>query len=165
MAQPGFANLRSNQSSGTGLVSEDVGGRMLTVLSMIAAAQNPDGSAIIPVAGIPIHASSGVVSAATATATLGAAAGLTTYITGFACTGTGATAISNVTLTITGTGVTLSYVIVVPAIGTITTGVELIVTFPQPIPASGTNTTLVVSVPSFGIGNTGASVNAYGFQA
>ena len=117
---------------------------------------------VIPLSGIT--ASSGNVAAATATATLSAAAGLTTYITGFSITGAGATAAGVIVATVTGClGGTMSYIIAVPA-GAAVGITPLILDFPVPIPASAVNTAIVVSVPSFGAGNTNACVNARGFQ-
>lgn len=116
-------------------------------------------------ASTPIGASSGNVAAATATATLAAAATKTTYITGFEITGGGATAASVVTATVTGLlGGAQSYSIAVPA-GAALGITPLIVNFPTPFPASAVNTAIVVSVPSLGAGNTNAVANARGFQA
>jgi len=108
-------------------------------------------------------AASGVVSAATATATLATGATVTTNITGFSITGGGATSGSLVTCTVAGviTG-TLSYVIAVPTGATL--GIPVLArTFNPPIPASAVNTAIVVSCPTFGSGNTAASINAEGF--
>lgn len=111
-----------------------------------------------------ISASSGNVAAATATATLPAVTGKTTYITGFSFTGLGATAASTVNLTTTGlTGTNQTYNINVPA-GVTTTIPTLVVYFDPAIPASGVNTAITVTVPSLGAGNTNAAVNAWGYQ-
>jgi hypothetical protein len=96
-------------------------------------------------------------------ASLAAAAGKTTYITGFQISGAGATAASAITVTVTGIATTMNYTVVVPA-GVTTAITTLNVTFPQPIPASATNTAIVVNVPSFGSGNTNATVSVQGFQ-
>jgi hypothetical protein len=116
-------------------------------------------------ASTPINATSGNVAAASAVATLAAAAGKTTYITGFDITGGGATAASVVTATVTGLlGGTQSYTIAVPAGATL--GITpLFVSFPTPYPASAVNTAIVVTVPSLGAGNTNTVANARGFQA
>ena len=98
------------------------------------------------------------------TATLAAAAGVTTYITGFAVTGAGATGASIIEVTITGLATTLRYKIVVPA-GATTTVQPLVVQFTRPVPASAANTAVVVNVPSFGAGNTASAVAATGFRA
>ena len=96
--------------------------------------------------------------------TLPAAAGKTTYMTGFSVTGGGATAASNIAVTITGTvSNQLNYVIVVPA-GATTSITPLIVTFNPPVPASAPNTGIVLTVPSFGAGNTAAAAEIHGFQ-
>lgn len=110
----------------------------------------------------PVTASS--TGAATAlTATLPGVATKTTYITGFAITGGGATAASDIQITITGTiSGTLNYTMSV-VVGATAGTPSLIVSFSVPIPASAVNTSIVVNVPSFGAGNTNASVAAYGF--
>lgn len=119
----------------------------------------------VALAGTPVSGSSGNVAAAAATATLAAAAGKTTYMTGFDITGAGATAASVVTATVTGLlGGTQSYTIAVPAGATL--GIApVFVAFSQPFPASAVNTAIVVTVPSLGAGNTNAVANARGFQA
>ena len=112
--------------------------------------------------GTPLAASS--TGGATAlTATLGAASGKMTYITGFAVTGAGATAASVILVTVTGTTATLNYYMVIPA-GAVASGASLSITFPIPVPASAVNTAVVVNVPSFGSGNTSAAVAAVGFR-
>ena len=98
------------------------------------------------------------------TATLAAATGKTTYITGFEVTGGGATAASVVLVTVTGTITgTLNYYLAIPAGAAVGT-VPLIVAFARPIPGSAVNTAVVVNVPSFGAGNTQAAVAAHGYQ-
>lgn len=117
-----------------------------------------------PAGATPVSGASGNVAAAAATATLAAAAGKTTYITGFEVTGAGATAASVVLVTVTGTtGGTLTYVLAVPA-GVAVGVTPLIVMFPSPIPASAANTAIAVNVPSLGAGNTNAAAVAHGFQ-
>jgi hypothetical protein len=98
-------------------------------------------------------------------ATLGTAAGKTTYITGFQVTGGGATVGSIITVTVTNVvSGPMSYKLAIPTGATI--GVTpLIITFPQPLQATTTNTAIAVSVPSFGAGNTDAAVAAQGFYA
>lgn len=112
----------------------------------------------------PETASSGNVANANAVATLAAAVGKTTYISGCAITSTGATigAVVNVTIVgvITGT-MTLNYA--APA-GVSAMGTPLILNFNPPIPASATNTTIVVTLPALGAGNTNAAVTAWGYQ-
>lgn len=111
-----------------------------------------------------LTASSGNVANASAAATLAAAAGETTYITGFEITASGATAAAVVTVTVTGTiGGTLSYTFVAPA-GATAQATPLVVEFPRPIPASAANTAIVVTLPALGAGNTNATVVAHGFR-
>ena len=117
-----------------------------------------------PAGATALTASSGNVAAATAVATLAAAAGKTTYITGFAITGSGATAGLPVSVTVTGiiTG-TLTYTYAATA-GAAVANTPLIVNFPVPIPGNAINTAIVVSCPTLGAGNTNNSAVAYGFQ-
>jgi hypothetical protein len=108
--------------------------------------------------------SSSAVAAGGNSNTLAGAAGKTTYCTGFSVTGGGATAASNIAVTISQTSSNnLNYVIVVPA-GATTSITPLIVSFNPPIPASGVNTGIVLTVPSFGAGNTAAAAEIHGFQ-
>lgn len=112
----------------------------------------------------PITAASGNVAAATATATLAATSGKTTYITGFEVTGSGATAAAVVSVTVTNTITgTLTYTYAAVA-GATAINTPLVVEFPYPIPANAANTTIVVSCPSLGTGNTNNAVVAHGFQ-
>lgn len=111
-----------------------------------------------------LTASSGNVANGSAAATLGAASGKTTYITGFQITASGATGAAVVTVTVTGTlGGTMSYTFVAPA-GATAQATPLVVTFPHPVPASATNTAVVVTLPALGSGNTNATVSAQGFR-
>lgn len=111
----------------------------------------------------PITASSGNVANAPAVATLAGAAAKTTYINGFQCTASGATAGLAVNVTVAGcvTG-TMTYAFVFPA--GVVSATPLLVTFPEPIPASTVNTAIVVTLPASGAGGTNASVSAQGFQ-
>jgi len=99
--------------------------------------------------------------AAAITATLAAAAGTRTRISGFSVTGSGATGASRVVVTVTGLTDTLSFVMTIPA-GVTLAVVELKCHFDPPLPASADNTAIVVNVPSFGAGNTNAAVAAWG---
>lgn len=121
-------------------------------------------SAGAPVIGTPIQNSSGNVAAASAVATLAAAAGKTTYITGFDVTGGGAVAALLAQLTVSGLlGGTATYILGVLA-GVALANPPLSVRFNPPLPASALNTPIVVTVPSLGTGNTNSCVVAYGFQ-
>lgn len=117
-----------------------------------------------------IHCDAGVApvdvgttaAAATMTGTLPAVAGATNAITGFEVTGLGATGASGITVTVTGVvGGPLEYALAIPAGATV--GVTpLIVQFPVPIAATGPNVAIVVTVPSFGAGNTSAALTVHG---
>jgi hypothetical protein len=103
--------------------------------------------------------------AAALTATLAAAAGKTTFIQGFTVTGLGATAGVVIPVTVTGLlGGTQTFYVAVPTGPTVAAS-SLVVTFPTPLAGSALNTAVVVNVPSFGLGNTAAGVNAWGYQA
>lgn len=118
-----------------------------------------------PPSANPLTADSGNVANAVATATLAASSsGLTTYITGFEITASGATAASVVTATVTGviTG-TMHYTFVAVA-GATTACQPLLVQFSDPIPANAANTAIAVALPALGSGNTNATVVAHGFQ-
>lgn len=109
-------------------------------------------------------AQSSANAAGTNNVSLGGAAGLTTYVTGFQITGGGATAASVITITLTGVVTqTQNYQLVIPA-GATTSITPLIVTFPTPVPASATNTSITLNVPSFGAGNTNAAAAIQGFR-
>jgi hypothetical protein len=127
---------------------------------------NPSGvSQPYPPGGVQINASSGVVAAGTATATLAASATKNTYITGFQVTALGATAAANVDCTVSGlTGpTTFHYNFSFPA-GATVPATPLIVSFPNPLISNAVNTAIVTSCPSGGAGNTYTSVVAQGFQ-
>lgn len=111
----------------------------------------------------PVIARSGNVAAAAANSTLPAVVGKTNYLSGFQVVGAGATAASVILVTIVGIlGGTLTYPLVIPA-GVTTSIVPLSVNFYPAIPASAANTAIVVTVPSFGAGNTNAASVATGF--
>jgi hypothetical protein len=110
-----------------------------------------------------ITATSGNEANTVATATLAAASGKTTYITGFEITASGATSGLAVTATVSDGTWTLNYAFVFPA-GVLLQATPLVVEFPEPIPASAADTTIAVSLPASGTGGTHAAVNAHGFQ-
>ncbi len=117
-----------------------------------------------PAGATPITAASGNVANAAAVATLAAAAGKTTYITGFTCTGSGATAGLPVSVTVVGTiSGTLTYTVAAAA-GALVENTPLDVQYSIPIPGSATNTAIVVTMPALGAGNTNATVVAHGYQ-
>lgn len=95
-----------------------------------------------------------------------AVAGKTNYLAGFDVNGSGATGASVILVTITGLlGGTIVYAL--PVVAGVAAPVNpnggLSIRFPYPIPASAVNTAITVSCPTFGSGNTAASVNMYGF--
>lgn len=111
-----------------------------------------------------ITASSGNVAAAIATATLPAVAGKTTYISGLAITGAGATAASVVSPTVTGlAGGTMTFTLPVVAGATLGNN-PIIIDFDPDMPSSAVNTAIVLTCPSLGAGNTNSTVSLWGYQ-
>jgi hypothetical protein len=99
-------------------------------------------------------------------AALPAVAGKTNYLEGFDITGGGATAASVIEVSVTGlNGGTIKFELPILAgvTGPMNAQGGFSVRFPEPLPASGTNTAITVTCPSFGAGNTNASVVAYGY--
>ena len=97
------------------------------------------------------------------TLTIPAVAGYWGYVTGFTITGLGATAASGVTATLSGVGaVAFSFVVAVPAGATV--GVTpLTVLFTDALQSTAPNTAIVLTVPSFGAGNTSAAATLTGY--
>lgn len=96
-------------------------------------------------------------------ATLPAAVGKTTYLTGVDVTYGGATTSGLGGLGIVGLlGGSVAYIIAVPAGATL--GGQLSLRFPTPIPASAANTAITATLAALGAGNAAAMVAAYGFQ-
>lgn len=101
--------------------------------------------------------------AAAIAGTLPAVVGKTNYLTGIIITGGGATAASAVVATVTGViGAPLNISILVPA-GVGLAIAPLAIAFDSPLEGAAPNTAIVVSVPSLGAGNLGASVIATGY--
>lgn len=103
--------------------------------------------------------------AAQITPTIAAVAGKTGYLSGFSVDGLGATAATVVEVTITGlVGGTRRYKVSVPA-GVTTAISRLAVEFARPIPTTAVNTAIVLTVPTFGAGNTSVVGEVHGFTA
>jgi hypothetical protein len=99
-------------------------------------------------------------------ATITSSTGRMAYIEGFDVTGGGATAAALVEITTTGLSNNLKFEVPVAAGVTapmIANVPVYSVRFPTPIPASAANTNIVVTLPSFGAGNTNAAITVYGF--
>lgn len=109
-------------------------------------------------------ASSGNVAAATATATIPAVAGKTTYLSGIIITGAGATAASVVNPTITGlAGGTMT--LTLPVVAGATLGnAPIFIDFDPDMPSSAVNTAITLTCPSLGAGNTNNTVTIWGYQ-
>jgi|SRR5579884_1020514 hypothetical protein len=116
-----------------------------------------------PAGATPLVASSGNQAAATAAATLAAASGKYTYITGFEIVGTGATAASVVNATVSDGTWTETFPVGVVA-GVNAQNSPLVVEFNPPLRSSAVNTAITVTCPSLGSGNTNNCVNAHGYQ-
>ncbi len=159
--------VNANIVAGTAAIGSvkllDTGGSNVGAISAAGALLTAP-SLFYPAAATALTADSGNQANASAAATLAGVSAKTTYITGFACTASGATAASVVTVTVAGviTG-TLHYTFVAPA-GVTAQATPLVVQFPYPIPASAVNTAIVVTLPALGSGNTNATTAAYGFQ-
>jgi hypothetical protein len=133
---------------------------------LVASVTFPSGLGITsdyPVGATPINATSGVKANATATATLPGTGGVTTYITGFDVTGSGATVGLPVTVTASNLQAALSWIYTATA-GALLANTPLSIRFDPPLPATGQNTAIVVSCPALGLGNLNNVVNAYGYQ-
>lgn len=111
-----------------------------------------------------LNASSGSVAASAAVATLAASALKLNSLSGIHVSGGGATGATTVLATITGlVGGTMTVVIPVAA-GANVAITPVNIQFNPPIPASAINTPIVLTVPSFGVGNLNAAANAWGTQ-
>jgi hypothetical protein len=97
------------------------------------------------------------------TVTVPALAGKTIYVTGIEVTGSGATAASNVAITLASSATTqANWTFVVPA-GATLQATPLVIEFQDPIVGLAPGNTAVLTVGTFGSGNTGASVTIHGF--
>ncbi len=111
--------------------------------------------------GDPVGASANVAAGAM-TLTLASQANRRTKIKGIVIDGLGATGASVIEVTVTGLiGGTMRFKVTVPA-GATTAIARAVVTFGDGAPASADGTDIVVSVPSFGAGNTSATGYAWG---
>src|SRR5262249_50052178 len=119
-----------------------------------------------PADGIQLSATSGVVSNASAVATLAGAVGRLTYISGFQIWALGATGASVASPTVAGIvgGTIVTFFSVVAGVALPCQPFPLDFKFPMPVPANGLNTAIVVTCPALGAGNTTTIVNAQGFQ-
>lgn len=161
-----FSNLTTADGKYS-FIQVDQFGRVYTFLSGTAGNLSNTGGLFhnpYPNGATPITASSGNVANATASATLPGASSVTTYITGFQVTGSGATVGLPVIVTVTNlVSGTNSYIYSAVA-GVLLENQALIVKFDPPVPANAANTSIVVSCPALGTGNTNNVVNAQGYQ-
>lgn len=101
--------------------------------------------------------------AAAQTITVAALAGKSIYVTGFEITGTGATGASNIVITLAFGGTTVANYNMEIVAGATTNQPVLFVEFTQPIVSPTVGTNCVLTVPSFGAGNTQASAVIHGY--
>lgn len=132
-----------------------------------AAAQNP-GAPFIPGSNISqltgITASSGNIAAGVATATIAALTGRTAYLCGFSITSSGSTTGAIVSPTVTGlSGGTMTFTYATIGTGAALGNTPLNHSMTPCQPATGQNVAIAVSLPSLGLGNTNATVNAWGY--
>lgn len=121
------------------------------------------GAAAFPAGAVPV-ASQAAGANSSAAATLAAAVGKRTYVTGIQVTAGGATANILAGAVLSGVlGGSIGYVVSVPAgVGLDTR--PIIVSFSPPLPASADNTAIVLTLGALGAGNTSSSVAIQGFQ-
>jgi hypothetical protein len=111
----------------------------------------------------PITVSANSLVAGATTVTIPAIAGRTAYVTGFQVTGGGATGASVITITLAGViGGTITYFLAIPA-GAAVGVTPLEVVFTPPLAASGPGVAIVLTVPTFGAGNTNAATSIQGY--
>lgn len=153
MSQNFAAATAKLAAGGVGYPSLDANGNLL-----VAQAENPSSAT-------PVAATSGPVAAAVAVAAIPAVAGKTSYVSGLAITGSGATAASVVYATLSGLigPVTFDYIVPVPA-GVSAAIAPITVYFNPPLPASAVDQAITLTLPSLGSGNTDAAVNIWGFH-
>jgi hypothetical protein len=114
-------------------------------------------SSSLPGAAVAVEASANTAAGAQIVATLPAAAGISTWITGFDVTVSNGTA-GSVLVAVAGIATARSWYIAQVASGQSTLSIR----FPRPIPSSAVNTAVTVTVPTTTTGFN--SVVAYGFQ-
>lgn len=106
----------------------------------------------------------GTGAAGAITLTQPAVAGKTNYCTGIEITGGGATAASIIVATLASGGTTIdNFDIPVPA-GATAGITPLVMEFNPPIAGLGPGQNMVLTVPSFGAGNTNSAANLHGFS-
>lgn len=122
------------------------------------------GAAGYPAGATPVQSGDNQANAALS-ASLPAAVGKTTYLTGLSISGGGSTAGAAVAGSLTGLlGGTRAFTVIVPA-GALVPMQPLTLNFNPPLPASGLNTAIALSVGAGGAGNAGISAMLTGFQA
>lgn len=121
------------------------------------------GTAGYPSGATPVNSFPANGANSSVVATLPAAAGKTTYLTGVDISYGGATAAALGGLTLGGLlNGNPAYIVPVPAGAAL--GGQMSLRFPVPIPASAANTAITATLSALGAGNAAAMVAAYGFQ-
>lgn len=113
---------------------------------------------------VDVSCSTGNVAAATATCTMPATTGKTTYVTGFDITGSGATVGVVVVCTLTNVNSGTHSYVYAAAAGVLAANTPMTKNFQTPLKATASNTAPVLSCPSLGTGNTNMSVNVDGYE-
>lgn len=118
-----------------------------------------------PVNAVASTATSGLVSNASAVATLTGVASRTMYITGYDCHAGTATAAARVSIVVSGTitGSMTNAAFATNATTFVPAPVPTLVHYDPPIPASAANTSIVVTMGAVGSGGATAVCNAYGY--
>lgn len=139
----------------------------LALSSSLATAQTQQYSGY-PSNSVPLIAASANTPAGIITLTFAARVGWRNYLQHITCTGGGATAGSNIVAAITGLDVdgvaTQPSFILSPPTGATVGMPRFDVAYDPPLPATAANTAIVLTVPSFGAGNTHAMCSMTGFQ-
>lgn len=114
---------------------------------------------------IPVDITVGIVANTAMAATMPAVPGWINVLEGYDMTGTGATAAQTIDVTTTGLLVNAAQRLAIPAGATVNApNTAWSVRFPHGRRASAANTAVVVNVPAFGAGNTGAAINLHGYR-
>lgn len=137
----------------------------LLAFSSVALGQSSNVNSTYPPGAIAVTGAFSGADTASASASLAASPGRTTYVCGVKVSGLGATALTNVIATVATVagGNTLSYQYSMPA-GATVVATPVDIAYTPCIPASAQNAAITVTVPG-GAGNTSTAIAVYGYQA
>jgi len=133
-----------------------------TFAEVVSVAAGAAGAAGYPTGATPVAATANGTNA-TITATLPAAVGKTTYITGYQVSGGSPTAASLISATLSGVIGGPHPVFFTGQAQPLNTA-PLVIAFNPPIPASAVNTAISVAASAFGAGSATQQVSVQGFQ-